>query len=44
MYMEGAMAVFGLGGGVMLMSGRGTPPVEAIASLGLSAGFFRACG
>ena len=30
------MAVFGLGGGVMLMSGHGTPPVEAIASLGLS--------
>ena len=30
------MAVFGLGGGIMLMSGRGTPPVEAIASLGLS--------
>ena len=34
--MESAMAVFGLGGGVMLMSGHGTPPVEAISSLGLS--------
>jgi hypothetical protein len=34
--MESAMAVFGLGGGIMLMSGYGTPPVEAISSLGLS--------
>ena len=34
--MESAMAVFGLGGGIMLMSGNGTPPVEAISSLGLS--------
>lgn len=34
--MESAMAVFGVGGGIMLMSGNGTPPVEAISSLGLS--------
>ncbi len=34
--MESAMAAFGLGGGIMLMSGNGTPPVEAISSLGLS--------
>ena len=34
--MESAMAVFGLGGGIMLISGHGTPPVEAISSLGLS--------
>jgi hypothetical protein len=33
---ESAMAVFGLGGGVMLVSGFGTPPVEALAPLGLS--------
>lgn len=33
---ESAMAVFGLGGGVMLMAGRGTPPVEWLAPLGLS--------
>jgi hypothetical protein len=33
---ESAMAVFGLGGGLMLMSGYGTPPVEALAPLGLS--------
>ena len=33
---EGAMAVFGLGGGGMLMSGRGAPPVESLAPLGLS--------
>jgi hypothetical protein len=33
---ESAMAVFGLGGGVMLMSGNQTPPVEALAPLGLS--------
>src|SRR4051794_31185683 len=33
---EGAMAAFGLGGGIMLMSGHGTPPLEAIAWLGLS--------
>src|SRR5690242_17681566 len=30
------MAVFGLGGGVMLMAGSGTPPVEWLAPLGLS--------
>ena len=34
--MESAMAVFGLGGGIMLISGHGTPTVEAISSLGLS--------
>ena len=33
---ESAMAVFGLGGGVMLMLGRGTPPIEWLAPLGLS--------
>lgn len=33
---ESAMAVFGLGGGVMLMSGHGTPPVESLEPLGLS--------
>jgi len=33
---ETAMAVFGLGGGIMLISGNGTPPVDAIASLGLT--------
>lgn len=33
---ESAMAVFGLGGGIMLISGHGTPPVEALAPLGLS--------
>ena len=33
---ESAMAVFGLGDGIMLMSGHGTPPVEALAPLGLS--------
>ena len=33
---ESAMAVFGLAGGVMLMAGQGTPPVEAISALGLS--------
>jgi hypothetical protein len=33
---ETAMAVFGLGGGVMLMSGHWTPPVEALNPLGLS--------
>jgi hypothetical protein len=30
------MAVFGLGGGVMLMLGRGTPPIEWLAPLGLT--------
>jgi hypothetical protein len=34
---ETAMAVFGLGGGIMLIAGQGTPPVAAISSLGLSA-------
>ena len=33
---ESAMAAFGLGGGLMLMSGQGTPPLEALAPLGLS--------
>ena len=33
---ESAMAVFGLGGGVMLMLGRGTPPIEWLAPLGLT--------
>jgi hypothetical protein len=33
---ESAMAVFGLGGGIMLMSGNQTPPVAALAPLGLS--------
>jgi hypothetical protein len=33
---ESAMAVFGLGGGIMLISGHGTPPVEALTPLGLS--------
>jgi len=33
---ESAMAVFGLGGGIMLMSGHGTPPLEALEPLGLS--------
>lgn len=33
---ESAMAVFGLGGGIMLMSGNQTPPAEALAPLGLS--------
>ena len=33
---ESVMAVFGLAGGVMLMSERGTPPVETISALGLS--------
>ena len=33
---ESTMAVFGLGGGIMLVSGYGAPPVEALAPLGLS--------
>ena len=33
---ESAMAVFGLGGGIMLLSGHGTPPLDALAPLGLS--------
>ncbi|HEU5000639.1 MAG TPA: hypothetical protein VFT68_16995 [Lapillicoccus sp.] len=33
---ESTMAVAGLGGGIMLVSGYGTPPVEALAPLGLS--------
>ena len=33
---ESTMAVAGLGGGIMLVSGHGTPPVEALAPLGLS--------
>ena len=33
---ESAMAVFGLGGGVMLIAGRATPPIEWLAPLGLS--------
>lgn len=33
---ESAMAAFGLGGGLMLMSGQGTPPLEVLAPLGLS--------
>jgi hypothetical protein len=41
---ETAMAVFGLGGGVMLMSGHWTPPVEALNPLGLSSWVFPGCG
>lgn len=33
---ESAMAAFGLVGGLMLMSGQGTPPLEVLAPLGLS--------
>lgn len=33
---ESAVALFGLGGGIMLMSGHGTPPLDALAPLGLS--------
>jgi hypothetical protein len=36
MTIESAMAAFGLGGGIMLMSGHGTPPLEALGPLGLS--------
>jgi hypothetical protein len=33
---ESAMAAFGLGGGIMLMAGYGTPPLEALEPLGLT--------